>query len=280
MAINLSSILTDDEQRLIKRCDELYSRADNGVVGFSNFLNLRERFIIENQRSAIFAGDDSDPLCFFFGGYPSAERTLLCTLPAYYRYSLTDGMSPEEAFRDELSGAIVPVRIKTSGYVKLAHRDFLGSLIGLGIERTAMGDILPDKEGAIIFVSPTVASVIKSELTYIGRDKVKATDITLPDDFNFHREFEKISGTVASPRLDAVLSELARTSRETAKTLIEQGLVEHNHFTAQRPDREVENGDIISVRKVSGTKGGKFIVDSLDERSSKGRIRLAARRYI
>lgn len=280
MAIDMTSMLTDNERFLLRRCEELYERADGGVVGFSDFLNPRERFIIENQQGALFANDDSSPLCFFWGGYPSAERVMLCFMPAYLRYSIGDGDTPQSALRDEISGAMTPIKIKTSGYVKLAHRDFLGALIGLGIERTAMGDIIVDADGAVVFAAPSVAQLIKNELTYIGRDKIKTQDIVLPDNFDYEREFERVSGTVASPRLDAVLSELARTSRENAKSLISEGIVEHNHFTAVHPDREVTNGDIISVRKKSGIKGGKFIVDSVDTLSSKGRVRLIARRYI
>lgn len=280
MAINLTSLLSDDEQRLLKRVDELYSRADDGIIGFSSFLNMRERFIIENQRHAILKGDDTSPLSFFWGGYPDAERAVLCVLPSYFRYSLSEDDAPSAVFRDELSDVITPLQIKTSGYVKLAHRDFLGALVGLGIDRAAMGDILPNNDGAIVFANPSIATLIKNELTYIGRDKVKVTDVTLPDDFAFFRQFEKISGTVASARLDAVVSELARTSRESAKSLIDSGFVEHNYFTAARYDREVTNGDVISIRKTGATKGGKFIVDKIDELSLKGRIRLAARRYI
>ena len=279
MGMNIASLLTDDEQRLVKRCEELFSRADGGTAAATQFLNPRERYIIEHQLPAIFSDDESDPLCFFDGGFPNASRTILCFMPAYYRYGMTDDTTPHVLFRDELAASIVPLRIKTSGYVKLAHRDFLGALIGLGIDRSAMGDILPDDEGAIVFVSPAVAECIKNELTYIGRDKVKVCGITLPEDFNFTPSFEVIRGTVASARLDAVLSELACCSRETAKTLIRSGLVEHNHFTAAEPDAEVSGGDIISSRKANGCKGGKFIVDSIDERSAKGRIRLNARRF-
>lgn len=280
MGIVITSLLTADEQMLIKRCEELFSRAEKGVPAMTQFLNLRERYIIENRLSSFFTAELSDPLCFFYGGFPDAQRTLLVCMPAYFRYSMADGQSAAEACRDELRGTVVPLRIKTSGYVRLAHRDFLGSLVGLGIDRCVLGDIVTDDEGAIVFVLPSVAEVIKNELVYIGRDKVKVTDISLPEDFNYIPEFEKISGTVASARLDGVLSELCRTSRENAKLLIKQGLCEHNHFTASEPDAGVEAGDIISVRKTSGVRGGKFIVDSIDERSAKGRIRLSARRFI
>lgn len=279
MSINISSLITDDERRLLKRCEELFSRAEQGIPSATQFLNSRERFIIEHMYSKLFSSDESDPICFFFGGFPDAQRNLLCFFPAYYRYSIT-GECPAEGLREELSEYITPIRIKASGYVNLSHRDYLGAIIGLGIERTSVGDILPDSEGATVFVSPSVSSFLKNELIYIGRDKVKASDIALPADFNFTQSFDVVRGTVASPRLDAVVSELTNCSRETAKTVIRQGLCEHNHFPAAEPDAEVTNGDIISVRKSSGTKGGKFIVDSLDERSAKGRIRLAARRYL
>lgn len=277
--MNLSNLLTDAEKLLIKRCEELYSRADSGTFSATSFLNPRERYIIENRLSYFFNNSDEAPLCFFYGGFPDAQRTVLCFLPSYYRYGMEED-NPVSVCREEMSQFIVPLRIKSGGYVKLAHRDYLGAVIGLGVERSFVGDILTDSEGAIIFVSSTVAGLLKNELVYIGRDKVKVSGIILPLDFNRVPKFEKINGTVASPRLDAVVSELANCSRETAKTVIGQGLVEHNHFAADRPDAEVTAGDTVSVRKTNGTKGGKFIVDSITERSAKGRIRLAARRFI
>ncbi|MBE6612303.1 MAG: hypothetical protein E7632_07410 [Ruminococcaceae bacterium] len=280
MAFQLYGRLSDEEQLLVRRMEELYARAGNGSPALSSFLNSREQFIIQQMLPRYFAGDESDPLCFFWGGYPDAERAIFCCLPAYYRYALTEDTSPADVCRDELSAAITPLRVKSSGYVRLAHRDFLGALTGLGIDRAALGDILLDDEGAILFASPKVADFLKNELVSIGRDKVKTVDVTLPVDFRYTRSFESIRGTVASARLDGVLSELCRTSRETAKELIRQGLVDHNHFPATEPDAEVAAGDILSARKVTGCRGGKFVIDSLDERSAKGRLRLEARRYL
>lgn len=276
MGINLSSLLGDDELLLCKRISELHSRAENSILSVSQFLNSRERYIIENRFAHIFSSEEDAPLCFFWGGYPDAERVLLCCLPAYVRYSLSGDEIPTEF----VSEHILPLRIKSGGYVKLSHRDYLGAIIALGIERTSIGDILPDDEGAVIFVSPSVAGLIKNELVYIGRDKVKVADANLPAGFNYERAYQQLHSTVASPRLDAVLSELARTSRENAKDLILSGLVEHNHFPASKPDSAVEKGDTISLRKSNGVKGGKFIIDSLDEKLKSGRIRLLARKYL
>ena len=280
MRINITSLLTDDEQLLLKRCEELFSRAENGIPSQTQFLNQRERYIIEHRLGSYFTSDPSEPLCFFFGGFPSASRTMLVFMPAYTRYAIEEGQQPYAALRSELSELMIPLRIRSGGFVRLAHRDYLGALTALGIDRACLGDIVIDDEGAIIFAVPSVVRFIKDALVYIGKDKVRVTDISLSEDFDFTPKFESVSGTVASARLDAVVSELACTSREKAKLLIKQGLVEHNHFTAAEPDADVENGDIISVRKSSGTKGGKFTVDSIDTLSSKGRIRLSARRFI
>ncbi len=276
MGINITSMLNEKDLLLCKRIEELYSRAEDSIPSISQFLNLRERYIIENRLSHIFSEDDSVPLCFFWGGYKSAERTLLCALPSYTRYEILGDTVPEKL----VPHSIKAVRIKSGGYVKLGHRDYLGAIIGLGVDRAAVGDILTDDKGAIVFASPAIAELLKRELIYIGRDKVKVADISLPDDFDYKRNYEELRSTVASPRLDGVLSELAKTSRENAKNLIQSGLVEHNHFTAARPDALVEKGDIISVKRSAGTKGGKFIIDSINEKTNKGRIRLYARKYI
>ncbi|MBQ8508298.1 MAG: hypothetical protein IJ493_00130 [Clostridia bacterium] len=268
--------LTDEERMLMRHIDELAARAEDGAPAFSPFLSPRERFILEQS------GSSGDVIRFFWGGYGDAERTLACFLPSYYSYQLEEGASPTPELlaplvREELP--ITPLRIKASGSVNLSHRDYMGALLGLGLERSVLGDILPDEEGAIIFVLPSIADFLKSELTGIGRDRVKTIDASLPEDFNYTRTFEPVAGTIASPRLDAVLAEVARLSRESAKEMIRRGFVEHNHFTAADPDAPVRNGDVLSVRRDGKCKGGKFRIDSLDERSAKGRVRLKARKY-
>lgn len=276
MGINLTSMLTEEDLLLCKRISELYLRAENSIPSVSQFLNERERYIIENRFGHFFTEDDSAPFCFFWGGYKDSERGLLFLLPSYTRYEITD----DKYVKSLSESYITPVRIKSGGYVKLTHRDYLGAIIALGVDRSALGDILVFDDGALVFATPSVAELMTTCLVYIGRDKVKVSKITLPDDFNYARSYEEIHSTVPSPRLDAVLSELARTSRENAKGLITKGLCEHNYFTATKPDSEVTAGDIISVKRAEGTKGGKFVIDSIHEKSAKGRIRLFARKYI
>ena len=164
--MNIIKPLTDDEKLLIKRCEELYSRADLGTLSTTAVLSPRERYIIENRLGYMFSGGDDSPLCFFWGGFKSAQRTILCFAPSYYRYSLAENGEPFSACRHELTQVIVPLRIKTGGYVKLAHRDFLGAIIGLGVERSSVGDILTDDDGAIVFVSASVCDRKRKNCLY------------------------------------------------------------------------------------------------------------------
>lgn len=314
---DIQAALTDGEKMLLHRFDELNSRAESGSAAFSQFLSPRESFILMSLRSAAaehtfseLSGGELGHFEFFWGGFPGAERTVYCALPAYFAYSLpapelsvaenpdtelSDAESTERlltrdeissllsaAATDELHGIFRPLRIKSSGYTSLSHRDYLGALVGLGIDRSALGDILVDDGGAYIFCMNSVAELIKNELSGVGRDTVKVIEAgdSKAAIGAFRRDFEAVSGTVASARLDAVVSELARTSRENAKELIRRGLVEHNYFTAADCDADVSAGDVISVKRDGKIRFGKYIIDSSGLLTQKGRIRLSARKYI
>lgn len=289
------SLLTDGERLLLKRAAELRLRAEAGAPAFSDFLSPRERFILSSYglSSSLNAEGlkDLDSICFFYGGYPNAERTVYCALPSFYAYSIEDSSSitSDEIHtaellaglaKDELDKLFGVLRIRASGYVNLSHRDYLGALVGLGLDRSVLGDVLTDEDGAYVLCKNSVSEFIINELTQVGRDKVKVGRSSLPDDFEFKREFETVTGTIASARLDSVVSELARTSRETAKELIRRGYVEHNYFVAEDSDSGVSKGDVVSIKREGKARFGKYIVDDIDGRTGKGRIRLLARKYI
>lgn len=284
---NIQSALGDDERRLLSRADELRSRAAGGVPAFSGFLSPREIYILtafgfktKCRRSEL---SECDSIGFFWGGYPDAERKMYISLPGFAAYSLSEGedeVSEAELaslIGDELSDKLSRLLIKKSGYVELSHRDYMGALLGLGIERSHVGDIVLIDKGAVVFAEPKIADFLRVSLTEVGRDHVKITDAP---ELTLERHFDTVNGTVASARLDSVVSELTNASRETAKELIRRGFVEHNYFEADAPDALIDSGDIISVRREGKTKGGKFIIDRIDELTAKGRIRLAARRYL
>ena len=166
--------------------------------------------------------------------------------------------------------------MKGSGYRELTHRDFLGALLHLGVERDCIGDICvtaPDR--AILFCDRLMADFFSRNLERVANDAVRLSVVSVPPDFDGGRRFAPVSDTVASPRADAVVAALANLSREKAQGLFAQGLVEIDYEPAQRTDRAVDEGCVIVIRGV-----GKFIVRSLSDKTRKGRYRLLADRYI
>ena len=116
-------------------------------------------------------------LCFTL----MAERVVVCSVNLLDNVML--GSDAESAMSaaaavylpDETYG-ITPLKISGSGYATLTHRDYMGSILGLGVEREMIGDIVPlDDRNAVVFASSVTAQFIESELMKIGRDTVKVS---------------------------------------------------------------------------------------------------------
>ena len=169
------------------------------------------------------------------------------------------------------------VHVRGSGYYELDHRSFLGAVLALGLSRDTVGDIIVrDGHEAIIITVRAAAELLLSQppvLTYVGRDKVCVSETVLPPDYEPEKRFTELSITVASPRLDAVVSELARLSRDKAKAAVIGGVVAVSGRVEQRPDREVVQGDVLSVRG-----HGKFVIGESGT-TLRGRVRLAVKKY-
>lgn len=246
---------------LISITQDMIHRADKGIASHSNFLNQSESVILADYLSR----NHPDCLYRFYGGYTNAQRTRLFTYPDYYDF-------------DELKTCVNAVEIWGSGYEELRHSSFLGALTSLGLDRSKLGDIVLKENSAVLFADETVVRFLLSEpkpLTRVARDKVKVLPFVVPDDFCINHQFKDIFDTVASPRLDSVVSSLCKVSRERAKSLILTGFVQKNYFESGKTDEIVSDGDIISVRKT-----GKFVICSVGEKTKKDRYKLIAKKYI
>ena len=156
----------------------------------------------------------------------------------------------------------------------LCHRDILGSLMGLGITRESVGDILIEKGRAVFFITEEIADFVLSELTKAGRVGIRlkvGADYPLPQ----LSSIVNLSETVASPRLDCVAAAILKISRAKAVVLIEEGLVSINSAACIKATRLVSPDDKITVRGK-----GKFIVNSLADKTKKGRTVLEYSKYV
>ena len=258
---------------LSARISDLAEEAERGYVTNTVFLDPSEVYFAEKYLRQIGVTER----CVFYGGYNDAERKCLFFLPEYYESMLSaENRGYNEALVPEIRETVTAVSIKGSGYKTLSHRDYLGALLNMGIERSAIGDIcVTGEHEAVVFALPRVAELILSLCERIGADKVKVSKLDINADFTYERKTKSISDTVASDRADCVIAALAGESREKAKAIINSGLVERNYSQCTKSDERISNGDVISIR---GT--GKFVICDITEETKKGRIRLSAKKFI
>lgn len=261
--------ISEDNKLLFARLDDLCRRSGHGEPGISCFLSPRELYFSQLYLEQTGMAGRYVP----FGGYEGAERQRLFVLPEYMEGTTSyDGI--HEYFGEEHFGVI---RVDGSGYRALSHRDYLGSVLSLGLRRDVIGDIIVYEDPqpyALIVCEHEVTDFILSELVRIGNDKVRTSEYELPDGFAPERRFEKISDTVASARADCVVAALCNISREKAREAVVCGIVEINYETEQRPDRTVAENSVIGIRGY-----GKFRINSLSVPTKKGRLVLSADKY-
>lgn len=260
--------------------------ASEYTVKTSGFLTpLEQRIAFDTAKS-----EGAEYRCFFWGGAGDAERRILVMLPDWLtpEQPLLCGPFDEEredAIREimasgadsgEIKDAVCAVEITSGKFTALEHKDYMGALLALGIKRETLGDIVPLESGrAVAFLLPHAAAFVGENLEKAGREGVKVEKVTLPDGYRIPWEFETLTDTVMSLRLDGIVKSLCKVSREDAQSLVEKGEVTLNYICETEKDKPVCKGDVISVRGY-----GKFIYDGDRGVNRRGRIRFDARKYI
>ena len=249
------------EERIQQRFLDLANAADRrGIVTYTDFMNLNELNIFHNTiRKASFVKWK------LFGGYAKAERQLAAFIPdALYLY--------QEDFGDVCDFPIVCLKITPLGErfaENLSHRDYLGAILNLGIDRSVTGDILIDGVCAYVFCLEKIADFLCSNLTRIRHTSVMCTPFDEKvGEIPLH--MEQIKGTVASIRLDTLLALAWNASRSSLVKRIEEGQVFVNGKCVTSNGCHVKENDLISARGLgrfqnigilSQTKKGRFLVE-------------------
>lgn len=197
----------------------------------------------------------------FDGGYENAERKILIFLPDWAE----DGEGELSFLRASFHGADS----------KLTHRDILGSLMGLGITRERVGDILISPHSADIVASPALAEFLLRDWSGAGRVRLTVTEIQRHELIVPEVKIQKVEDTVSSMRLDAVVATAFGMSRGKAADLIAAGRVSLDHVPCEKADKPVSEGSTVTARGF-----GKAVVRECSRLSKKGRIILLMDRYI
>lgn len=195
-----------------------------------------------------------------WGGYEGAQRVVF-------------GAFPMRQQPDRDSFPVLPLYTAFRKEDRLSHRDFLGTLMGQGINRETVGDILVEDGRCVLFVRREISEYVTTQLHKVGGAGIRFVEEDasgLPEG----RGFEEIGDTIASPRLDCVVAALTHGSREKSDLLIRGRSVALNYEVKQSGSVKVAPEDTLSVKGY-----GKYIIDQIGPPTKKGRLRLLAKRY-
>lgn len=246
--------MTDFNKRIL----DLASRCErNSCVTLTSFLTPAECFDLARFHPA------AEAELFLFGGREGCERQVAFFLPFW---------QDRESF--DASEYLRAVRIR-SYFGTPGHRDYLGAILGLGIERKCIGDIIILEDTAWVFCLASIAPVLLNELDKVGRCGVKTTEVPLNEVPLPEIKVKKMSFTVKSLRLDAVTGDLFGISRTSAADLIRLGAVTLNYSVCEKTDAPVAEGDILSVRGK-----GKGRITQVGGKSKKDRLFIEAEYYL
>lgn len=248
----------EDRMLLVKLWDKINAGMRKNIPANTCFLSPRE---LEMAR---FLFGEPEGL-HAFGGYSDAERKMLVYLPEYLEESaLFDEDSPCVCLRAAFYQGDSP-----------NHRDFLGALMGAGIGRETVGDICVGKEHCDFFVTQEIAPYILQNFSSAGRTKLHIEQIPLRDADIPEPEVKEIKDTMASLRLDSVISSGFRIGRSLASQYVSSGKAAIDGLPCEKSDKQVTEGSKISVRGL-----GKIKLAQVNGRTKKDRISVVIHRYV
>lgn len=257
---NIEKIAHNSEDRLLlaKLWDKINAGIRKNIPANTCFLSPRE------LEMAKFLFGEPEGL-YAFGGYGDAERKMLIFLPEYLEdNALYEEDSPCICLRAEFYEGDSP-----------NHRDFLGALMGAGIGRETVGDICVGKGSCDFFVTAEMAPYILQNFNSAGRTKLRLTQISLSEASIPEPEVKEIRDTLASLRLDSVISSGFRIGRSLAAQYVSTGKAAIDGLPCEKPDKAIVEGMKISVRGL-----GKIKLHAVGGRTKKDRIPVVIHRYI
>lgn len=257
----------NEKEILLSRATELKERAaDNSMITFTNFLSVDERSILKPMEKVNNKYVDT----FYFGGSADAERTVAVFVPRFYEiddiaaYFLDN---PDES-------PLVLIEVTKDRFTEMTHRDYLGSLMALGLKRETLGDIIVSDKGAYIISLKSIAGYICDNLKRTGRGSVNCKVVDFSNLPSGEDSGKEMFCSVASLRLDCVVAAAFSVSRSSAVESITKGLVFVDSVQIMKTDFLLSESSKIVLRGK-----GKAVIMAESGKSKKGRIRLIIKRY-
>lgn len=243
-----------DKEEMVYLLNKILQTKKSSGSTFTDFLNPDEqsivsRLCVENDMKVVFYGGK--------GEFERAAAVISC-----------------EIYDEE-----VPVDvIKITGnfkFEKLDHRDYLGTILSLGIKREKIGDINLYDDGAEIWAIRDISSFICQNLSKIKHTGIKTSIIKMEDSRERIQEYKPVKINIASFRLDSIIASLTGFSRSQAVSYIKSGSIKLNFSEIKEADKKVENGDVISIKGF-----GRYKITGDGKTTKSGRINIEVKKYI
>lgn len=248
----------EDRLLLAKLWDKIASGMHRNIPASTCFLSPREQALA----TCLFGQPEG---LLFFGGYGEAERKALVYLPDYL----------DETFLWEEDSPCVCLRATFYQGDSPSHRDFLGALMASGIGRETIGDICVDTGLCDFFVTREIAPYLLQSFVAAGRTRLHLEQIPLSQAHIPTPEVKEVRDTLASLRLDSIISSGFRIGRSLAAQYVTTGKAAINGLPCEKPDKIVAEGSTVSVRGL-----GKLKLHSVTGRTRKDRISVIIHRYV
>ena len=257
---NIDKIAQTPEDRLLlaKLWDKINTGIHRNIPANTCFLSPRE------QEMARFLFGEV-PGLYAYGGYPEAERKMLIYLPDYL----------DESSLSQPGSGLACLRASFYQGDSPSHRDFLGALMGAGIARESVGDICVGETSCDFFVTEEIAPYLLQNFSSAGRVKLRLQQIDVEAAAIPEPEVQEIRDTVASLRLDSVISSGFRIGRSLAAQYVSAGKAAIDGLPCEKPDRIISEGCKISLRGL-----GKIKLQAVNGRTKKDRISVVIHRYV
>ena len=248
--------LSREEEIFASHIEDLVTICDRrNVPKFSGFLDLRQQKIAQYVANSVKANS-----FLLYGGFENAERKMFGVFPDY----VIDHNSQFPIDYIEISHSRA-----------LTHRDFLGSLMSLGIKREVVGDIIVGENISFIVLQNNMSEHIINNLSKIGNVGVKMRVCSSDELGSAQNKFEEDTVIVSSMRIDCIVAALASKSRADSAKLVESERVSVNHEIVSSVSKCLNEGDVVSIRSV-----GKFVIGQCNTMTKKGRLVLCYKKYI
>jgi len=242
----------DLKNKMFRIIDKANGCLKNYDVRFSDFLNP---FEVESAKAILNANDDLKYTVD--GGYDESERKIVFIYPFYMDY-------------EDINETLRFIQIEGNFKFKsISHKDYLGSLLSLGIKREKIGDIIIHENFCQVIVTFDICDFILMNLEKVARNNVKLKEISRKEIVYNPPNYKEINFTVSSSRIDCIISGLYNISRQESAKLISNEKVQVNYEKITSCSKEIKSESLISVRGK-----GRSQINNIGGLTKKGKIKV------